>query len=288
MMGMLASKRISVAILGGLAVMAGAVVCDAQEKSPSSQPSQPAVVPFEMLPSNHMLVVATLNGEGPFRLVFDLGSPVTLLSGKAAEKSGAIPKDAPKSFLFGVRGEGKLKTFTMGDLTAKDLPVIVMDHPALKALGGVLGKPLDGILGYTFFARYRTTIDYKAKEMTFTPVDFEVKDLLKDIEGKMLGPKVARSRIAAPTSIWGVELGEVEGGVRAKGMPVERVASSSPAAAAGLQAGDVLVSIDGRWTTSAADTHDAAAAVPAGQPVTVVVLREGKRLTLTITPREGI
>lgn len=279
------SRRLPTLLLASLAVLTTAGACNARD---DDSDKAAAVVPFEMLPTNHMLVVATLNGEGPFRLIFDLGSPVTLLSGKAAEESGAIPKDAPKAFLFGVRGEGTLKTIALGDVTAKDLPVVVMDHPALKALGGALGKPLDGILGYTFFARYRTTIDYKAKEMTFTPVDFEVKDLLKDIQGKMVGPKVARTRIAAPTSLWGVNVGEALGGIDAEGVSVETVAPDSPAAVAGLKPGDVLVSIDGRWTSTPADTHDAAAAVPAGQPVPVAVLRDGQRLTLTITPRDGI
>jgi membrane-associated protease RseP (regulator of RpoE activity) len=273
-------------LLAGLAVLGAAGACAARDDGAPA--GGPATVPFELLPSNHMLVVATLNGEGPFRLIFDLGSPVTLLGGKAAERSGAIPKDAPKALLFGVRGEGRLKEIALGDVTAKDLPVVVMDHPALKALGGALGKPLDGILGYTFFARYRTTIDYQKKQMTFAPVAFEVKDLLKDIEGRMIGPKVAKSRIAAPTSLWGVEVGAAAGGVAAEGVPVGRVAADSPAAAAGLRPGDTLVSIDGRWTTTPTDTHDAAAAVPAGRPVPVVVLRDGERLTLTVTPRDGI
>jgi membrane-associated protease RseP (regulator of RpoE activity) len=277
-------RRMPCLALVGVTLLAAAGACRARDEATKAA----GVVPFEMLPSNHMLVVATLNGEGPFRLIFDLGSPVTLLSGKAAEASGAIPKDAPKAFLFGVRGEGTLETITIGDVTAKDLPVIVMDHPALKALGSALGKPLDGILGYTFFARYRTTIDYKAKEMTFTPVDFEVKDLLKDIQGKMVGPKVARTRIAAPTSLWGVNVDASQGGVETGGVPVSSVAPGSPAAAAGLKVGDLLVSIDGRWTTTPADAHDAAAAVPAGQAVAVVVVRDGQRLTLTVTPRDGI
>ena len=48
----------------------------------------PAItVPFELLPSNHMVLNAKINGKGPFRLVFDVGAPVTLLSNKAGEES---------------------------------------------------------------------------------------------------------------------------------------------------------------------------------------------------------
>lgn len=245
-------------------------------------------VPFEMLPSNHMVVRAKLNGKGPYRLVFDLGSPVTLLGGKAALDSGAIPKDTPKSFLFGVRGEGKLDTLELGDLTAKDLPVMVMDHPALRALGGILGKPLDGILGYTFFARYRTTLDYQAKTLSFEPVDFEVRDLVKDLQARMMGPRVARSRVLAGRSLWGLIVGDPAGGVASQGVPIRTVLENSPAAAAGLKPGDILVSIDGRWTATTADAHAAASAADPGKAVAVEIVRDGRREAVELTPREGI
>lgn len=245
-------------------------------------------VPFEMLPSNHMVVRAKLNDKGPYRLVFDLGSPVTLLAGKAAEESGAIPKTAPRSFLFGVRGEGKLDTLALGELTAKDVPVVVMDHPALKALGGILGKPLDGILGYTFFARYRTTLDYQAKTLTFEPVDFEVRDLFKDLQAKMMGPKVAKSRVLAGRSLWGLAVGEPTGGPAARGVPITAVHPGSPAAEAGLKPGDILVAIDGRWTATLPDAYAAAATVAPGQGVPVVVLRDDHEQTLTVAPKDGV
>lgn len=293
---MRSTRSLTILALGCLAVTAVAtVVCLAQEppradrERKDHQPSaRVEVVPFEMLPSNHMVVRAKLNGKGPYRLIFDLGSPVTLLGGKAAEESGAIPKNAPRSFLFGVRGEGELKTVEVGGLTAKDVPVMVMDHPALKALAGFLGKPLDGIMGYTFFAHYRTTIDYKAREMTFSPIDFEVKDLIRDIQDRMLGPKVARERVLAPRGIWGLSVGAPEGGVAAAGVPITAVRAGSPAAAAGLRVGDILTTLDGRWTTSIANTYAAAATVDPGTAVPVVVRRGGQEKTLTVTPVEGL
>ncbi|MBX6315849.1 MAG: aspartyl protease family protein, partial [Isosphaeraceae bacterium] len=239
---------LSIALASGLSLAA----LQARPGPPPAQDQapKPAVVPFEMLPSNHMVVRATINGKGPYRLIFDLGSPVILLGSKAAEATGAIPKDAPKAFLFSTRGEGKIATLKVGDLTAKDLPVIVMDHPALKALGGLLGRPLDGIIGYTFFARYRTTIDYQTRQMTFTPVPFEVRDLMKDLPDRLLGPKVAQTRILAPQGLWGLTLGTPEGGVSSRGVPIQAVLPDSPAAAAGLKPGDLLTTLDGRWTTS--------------------------------------
>jgi len=262
--------------------------------SPSDRPATAADTPgkatvkFEMLPSNHMVVRAKINGKGPYRLVFDLGAPITLLSNRASEASGVVKADAPRSFLFAMRGEAEVKTLEVGDLTAKDVPVIVFDHPTLKALGGFFRGPLDGILGYTFFARYKTTIDYQARTMTFEPVDFEVRNLLKDLPERLAGPKVARRRVLAPGGLWGLSVGEAAADPGAPGVPIRTVLPDSPASRAGLKPGDILTTLDGRWTTSVADTYAAASSVPAGQAVPVVVLRDGEELTLTVTPRPGL
>lgn len=248
------------------------------------EPPSGATVPFEMLPTNHMVVEARLNDKGPYRLVFDLGAPITLLSSKAAEASGAVDKDTPRSFLFGMRGEAKVDTLQVGDLKAENVPVVVMDHPALKALGEALKQPLDGIIGYTFFARYKVSIDYQARRMVFTPVDSTVRDLMKDLPDRLLGPKVAKSRVVAPRGLWGLTLDEPTD----LGVPIKTVLPGSPAADAGLQPGDVLTTLGGRWTTTIADTYAAASAVPPGQAAPVVVLRDQKEQTLTVTPRDGL
>src|ERR1700678_455458 len=62
------------------------------------------VVPFEMLPTNHMLVEARINGKGPYHLIFDLGAPITLLSNRASEAAAVVKASAPRSFLFELRG----------------------------------------------------------------------------------------------------------------------------------------------------------------------------------------
>ena len=249
----------------------------------------PKGVPFEMLPSNHMVVEAKLDGKGPYRLIFDLGSPVTLLSNEAAEKSGAIDPKSAKSFLFGARGEGTVKRLEVGELQAENVPVIVLDHPALKALGRVLGKPIDGIMGYTFFAHYRTTIDYQTKRMTFVPVDFQVKDLMKSLPAQLTaGPKAAAVRVLAPAGLWGMTLDEPAGGLDAPGVPVRAVLAGSPAESAGLKPGDVLTTLDGRWTANVADAYAAASGVEPGREAEVVVLRDGAETTLRVRPKPGL
>ncbi len=185
-----------------------------------------------------------------------------------------------------MRGEEKIKSLEVGDLKAKDLPVIVLDHPTLKALGTFLGRPLDGIIGFTFFARYRTTIDYQAKLMTLEPVDFAVRDLLKELPGRLTGPKVAKRRVLAPSGLWGLTLGDpVDDGL---GVAIKTVRPGSPAEQAGLKAGDVLTTLDGRWTSNTADAYLAANDVPPGQPIEAVLLREGKELKVQVKPVGGI
>ena len=104
-------------------------------------------MPFSMLPSNHMVVQATINGKGPYRLIFDLGAPITLLSNQVSEASGVVKADAPRSFLFSMRGEAEVAKLQVGDLTTTKLPVIVFDHPALKILGECSAIQLMGSSG---------------------------------------------------------------------------------------------------------------------------------------------
>jgi membrane-associated protease RseP (regulator of RpoE activity) len=246
------------------------------------------VVAFSMLPSNHMLVEATINGKGPYRLIFDLGAPITLLSNRAGETSGVVKPDAPRSFLFSMRGEAEVAKLEVGELTATKLPVVVFDHPTLKLLGDELGRPIDGIIGFTFFARYKTTIDYQASQMIFEPVEFQVHDLLKELPDRLMGAKTPRRRVLAPTGLWGLRLGAPVGGVESPGVPVADVMPGSPAAAAGLKPGDVLTTLNGYWTVSAVDVYTAAADAEPGRDVPVVILRDGKEQTLTVKPVEGI
>ncbi|WP_165074769.1 PDZ domain-containing protein [Paludisphaera rhizosphaerae] len=279
------SSRLRPLLVLAVAGLAGAAFWLGPATAQAPKDVEPARARFTMLPSNHMVLRAMLNGKGPYRLIFDLGAPITLLSNKAAEGSGAVDAKAPKSFLFSMRGEAVVDKLQVGSLTAEKLPVVVFDHPALGVLSDVLGEPIDGIIGFTFFARYRTTIDYQKDEMTFAPVEFEVRDLMKDLPDKIAGPKVAKRRVLAPAGLWGLRLGKAEPG--GKGVRVESVVPDSPAAQAGLIAGDVLASLDERWTTSPDDVYAAAATVEPGRPAAVVVERDGQSLTFTVRPADG-
>ncbi|MGP0100831.1 MAG: S1C family serine protease [Solirubrobacteraceae bacterium] len=68
-----------------------------------------------------------------------------------------------------------------------------------------------------------------------------------------------------------------------QGALVEAVQSGTPAAKAGLRAGDVIVAFDGTTIRGASDLIGALAAAHAGEKVPLTILRSSKRVTLTVT-----
>src|SRR5262245_42098709 len=93
-------------------VLVGWLFCSIDALHAADAPAKPAKVPFELLASKHMAVNVTINGKGPYRLIFDTGAPITLLSNKAAQEAGVLPKDArpPLLALFGAMGQFPIQT----------------------------------------------------------------------------------------------------------------------------------------------------------------------------------
>jgi membrane-associated protease RseP (regulator of RpoE activity) len=244
-------------------------------------------VRFDVLKSGHIVVSAKINGMGPYRLLFDTGAPLSVLSTKAAKDAGVLPKDSqPGRGPLLTAGQHPIQKLQLGGLSAEKVPVLVMDHPAVAALAKE-GQPLEGILGFPFFARYRMTLDYQAKTLTLLPGSYEPADVLKALLAVLDQPPKPMPRILAPAALWGFSVRKEKGDDEA-GVTIDKVLAGSPAAAAGLQAGDRLLTLDGRWTDSVADCYEAAAAVKAGTAVPVVVRRDGRERTLTVTPRPGL
>lgn len=66
-----------------------------------------------------------------------------------------------------------------------------------------------------------------------------------------------------------------------RGAVVTRVQSGSPAAAAGLRAGDVITAIDGKPVVSKLDLHNAEGLLPVGKAIRIDLLREGKATSVS-------
>jgi hypothetical protein len=161
----------------------------------------PIKVPFELLKSRHMAVQVMINGKGPYRLIFDTGAPVNLLNNRVAKESGVLPKDfkRPPFALFGSAGNFKIDMLELGGVKAKNLPTTVMDHPTVLAISKALGQ-IEGIVGFSFFARYRMTIDYQAQEMTFVPTSFNPPDMMAKMMALLMAPPDKKKKVvsAAP------------------------------------------------------------------------------------------
>ncbi len=79
--------------------------------------------------------------------------------------------------------------------------------------------------------------------------------------------------------------GEAPANARDVRIQIISVSADSPAAAAGLQPGDAIVSLDGQPTTALEQVQGYTAS-HAGQPIALGVRRNGQQLDLTLTPKQ--
>jgi len=71
------------------------------------------------------------------------------------------------------------------------------------------------------------------------------------------------------------------------GVVVEDVSTDSPASKAGIRKGDVIVEFDGEKVRSVRQLTRLVQETPAGRGVPAVLLREGQRTTVTVTPTDS-
>jgi membrane-associated protease RseP (regulator of RpoE activity) len=245
----------------------------------------PAKVPFDIIASKHMAVQIKVNGQGPYRVIFDTGAPVNLLSTRIGKEAGLI-KGKPAAAFFGMQGMMKASELQVGELKAKDISVIVMDHPTINAISEVLG-PVDGIVGFPFFARYKTAINYQDKTLTMTPTAYDPGDVLQALMKSMMSGGKERKVHVSPTTLWGWTVGK-EASDEEDGVELVLIYPGGPAEKAGLKVGDRIMSIDGRWTDSVNDCYLAASLVKPGQRVKVAFRRDNETKTLELTPPAGL
>jgi len=82
----------------------------------------------------------------------------------------------------------------------------------------------------------------------------------------------------------GVAISDVAAGDTRSGAVVDEVTTGSPAEKAGFKAGDLIVVFDGERVRSARQLTRIVDETPAGRPVKVSVVREGRQTDLSVTP----
>jgi predicted aspartyl protease len=250
--------------------------------------AKPVTVPFELLKTQHMTIQVKVNGKGPYRLIFDTGAPVNLINNKVAKEADVFPKDfkRPPFAFFGSMGQFTIQTLEIGDLKVEKVKTMVMDHPTVTAISNALG-PIEGIVGMSFFGRYRMTLDYQARTMTFVPTDFQPQDMMENLMKIVLSGQVKERKVLAPGGLVGIKVAK-EKDDSEPGVVIQAVFAGSPAADAGLKVGDRLLTLNHRWTDSVADCYAAAATMTPGSAARVQLRRDGKEMELTIAARPGL
>lgn len=145
-------------------------------------PSQSTNFPFEWR-QGMVFIPLSIHGSKPFRFVLDSGSARTLIDRKAASSLGL--KTAEASSAQGA-GAGRIPLVAVHDvdwqlpgLDSKGYDFYTVD---LAPLDQTLKTTVDGIIGYDLLARFVTTIDFAAGQITIaSPAAFRPDSRAEEI-----------------------------------------------------------------------------------------------------------
>ena len=85
----------------------------------------------------------------------------------------------------------------------------------------------------------------------------------------------------------GVMVSDLDAKAASGGVKIDEVNADSPAEKAGIKAGDIVVEYDGEKVRSARQFTRLVQETPEGRSVSIALLRDGKRQTLTAAPESG-
>jgi serine protease Do len=109
-------------------------------------------------------------------------------------------------------------------------------------------------------------------------------NIAKQLIPQLLTGKVARGYVGVSVSELTPDLAQAFGvPPDTKGAVVQNVVQGGPASKAGVQAGDIVVAVNGKEVVSSAALTRAVSAVTPGQRATITVLRNGKKQDLNVT-----
>jgi hypothetical protein len=291
--------------LGLLVALAAAALAptapakDDRAKSRDPQVGRSFRIPYRLTLTNHYLVRVRLNGKGPFNFLVDTGAPLVFVGTEAAKAAG-LPEPGGHAFWT------KLDRLDLeGGATLEGLNVRIDDPFQLVGMNalGLPGASIDGILGFSALARYKMEFDPTDDRMTWTRLDFEPEDPVVPEDPadrrapaevqmmsalgpimKMMSVFVGKQEpdILVPQGLLGLELEEDGGAVR-----VAKVLAGTPAARAGVEAGDVLVEVRDATVESLEAAHGAIAALRPGDEVVLTLRRGGDTIERTLNASEG-
>jgi hypothetical protein len=246
---------------------------------------------------------ARVNGRGPYNFILDTGAPALFISTDVAREVGLqVENDWANVDRFEFEGGPVAR----GVRTRVDDPFQLIGMNAM----GMPGQTLHGVIGYNLAARYRIAIDLTRRYMLWTALGFAPPEppagfSLSDIQDenamrqaaasadsmeqlvRMAGSMVSalgggRDRATLPRGYLGIEVEPLEGR-----LVVVAAHEGSPAAVAGLRAGDVVVEFGGRPTGELETLMEAAAQIVAGDRVEIAIDRGGGSFTFSFRAGAG-
>ena len=131
--------------------------------------------------------------------------------------------------------------------------------------------------------------DYHRPTDTVATIDFDgLERVTKLVRGviQRLADVATRPAFTNPPPrrrppVWGIALGRERGG----GVPLDAVTAGGAAAEAGLEVGDIVVAVAEREVRTAVDLRGVIRGMEAGKAVRVIVLRDGRRVEVSVVPR---
>jgi serine protease Do len=96
------------------------------------------------------------------------------------------------------------------------------------------------------------------------------------------GKAVTRGYLGASVGTVNREIADSAGLVEARGALISDVQPNTPAARAGVQAGDIVLSVNGRPVSDSSELTRAVAATRAGQPIRLEIVRDNARRTIEV------
>jgi predicted aspartyl protease len=128
----------------------------------------PAEIPFEFV-HNQIVVQVKIGGKGPFSMLLDTDTDPTAIDAATARELG-LQVESKGAAASGGGNESvttyptKLPTVELGSVTAKDVSAAAI---SLTKVSDRIGRPIKGVLGYSFLQGRIVQIDYPNSKVRF-------------------------------------------------------------------------------------------------------------------------
>ena len=279
--------KYSIGLLVALILTAGLAL--AQQPTPPPEPPEPPDEPFlntfSLFTDGGYLGVYAENisreNMGRYHLSTPRGVGITqVIQGSPAEKAGLKKDDV----ILRLDGENITSVRKLNRLVSEIAPdqsvrVTVSRNGSEQELSATIGKRNNTSTVHGLFGREPGVFKWEAPLVENFGFDF-------DKDGDLTFMLGNSRRIGVSTMQLNKQLADYFGIAGGKGVLVTSVTEDSPAAKAGIKAGDVITAIDGEAVDSPGDIARAVNRKKEGA-VTLTVIRNKSQQTIQVTPAEG-